>query len=704
MATLRVSRGSAARPVLPPADRHVLPRITRDADNKAAAEQDTFKAHGILCAIKKRTPGVSERLLKIIWLLRQPGVCEEFCQLTELDAKGDLSYDTFRGADSLEASASVFLPDGFLNFDAFSGGGFYATALVAECGGDDGVTEVALRAVEEKSKAKAKETQATDAILIEAVRKGVKDLKDEDKPFASFPYAGIVGGKGRHHATRYEEKVNSDQLFGRFGRELVRAAAGGDVESTSEDEIFAAAERKMVVHNRVFMSEPLFIAVAMLGGEAYRRDEKGITAIEQDVEGMAGALTGGMIETGGLNVAFLGCEAAQVPGRTDPKPDAHFAFCFMRDIAFAEAESDDAAAFKKAYESVKTSPARDVFEDDQRMMLRLAGTPVLLEEEGLDALAKADAEALAGRELPTYDTIDAGTFARALAAEMGRKGGSTTAKLVRDYFDPEVEQSAEDKRTAENIIFGGTPAGAMTGDAKRAHVDKSEAGGGTPAGKMTDAAKRVHVTKSEAAGGTPAGKLTDAAKRAHADKSVAGGATPAGAKISDKDHLRQIIGKYIKKQEDGSPIAVSRLTVCTDSENTYTFYASRAASLEDYKAVCFELTDEERHRKLYDIVCTSGAKKTSLVLPLSNESRCEGPAIGGKWESRCDAWRGWSRDAYSNLTKEGVTWRVEDVPITEDTVRAHELEKAEKKSTHYAKRKKKRKRVAPSAPGPGVET
>ena len=198
------------------------------------------------------------------------------------------------------------------------------------------MTEVALRAVEEKSKVKqSKQTQATDAILIEAARKGVKDLEDEDKPFASFPYAGIVGGKGRHHAKRYEEKVISDQLFGRLGRELVRAAVGGNVESMSEDEIIDAAKQKMAVHNRVFLSRQLFTELAMLGGEAYRRDAKGITAIEQDVEGMAGALTGGMIETGGLNVAYLGCEAAQVPGRTHPKNDAHFAFCFMRDIAFA---------------------------------------------------------------------------------------------------------------------------------------------------------------------------------------------------------------------------------------------------------------------------------------------------------------------------------------------------------------------------------
>jgi hypothetical protein len=254
---------------------------------------------------------------------------------------------------------------------------------------------------------------------------------------------------------------------------------------------------------------------------------------------------------------------------------------------------------------------------------------------------------------------------------------------------------------------GATPAGRMTDDAKRAHVTKVEAGGGTPAGKMTGDAKRAHLAKSEAGGSIPPGKMTDDEKRAHVTKIEAGGATPAGAKLSDGDHLRQMIGRYIKKKEDGSPIVVSRLTVCTDSENTYTFYASRDALLEDYKAVSFELF-QERHRKLYDIVCTSGAKKTRPILPLSNELRCEGDAIGGKWDRSRDAWKGWSSDAYSNLKKEGVTWRVEDVRITDDMVHDHELEKAKKKAVKKATRSeknkslKKRKRVAPSAPGPGV--
>ena len=661
----------AARPVLPPADRRILRRITRNEENgyADAAENDPFKALATLCAIQKRVPGVSERSLYIIWLLRQPGVCEEIRALSELDDNGALRYDAFRGADSLEASASVFLPDGFLRFEDFSGGGFYASAFAAECGDDNGVVEPALCEL-------SKRAQANTAIFIEAAREGVEEKR---KPVAVIPYAGIVGGEGRDHVRRYEEKVRSDQLFGRFGRELVRAA-GGDIESSSDDDFIAAAKTKLAVHNRVFMSEPLFIALAMLGGEAYRRDGKGITAIEQDVEGIVCALIGGMIKTGGLNVLHLGCEGERV---SELYCDARFAFGFMRDVAFAKEVGGDADAFEAEYARVKTTLAKDVFSDNLRMMQRLAATSTLLKEEGLDVLAKADATAfLLKSACPTYDTIDAGTFSRAVAAENGRKGGSVSAKLVRDYCDPEVKQTEEDERNAKKIMSSGIPAGKMTGAAKRAHMEAAEAGGGS----------------------TP-GKMTGDAKRAHADNCEAGGAYPAGKRKSNEDILRSMIGRFIKKEEDGSPIAVSRVNVRTYSENTYTFYASRDASLEDYKAVCFQLTREERHRELYDIMCTSGANKPTYVLPLSNDSRCEGVAIGGVFSR--GAWRGWSSEAYSNLTTEGVTWSVEDVLITDDMVRAHKLEKAAQKVAKKAREKKteskkRRKRLAPSAPGPGV--
>ena len=255
---------------------------------------------------------LQDRLLKIVWLLRQPNVCGEFCHLSQLDDNGALSYDHFRLADSLEGSAAVFLPAGYLEFEDYSDGGFYASAFSSVCGGADGVAELALSAFDEKSaKTQGTVTRDTDALFIKTVREGVKAPRCEGlKRYAILPYAGIVGGDGRRtHRTRYDEKVHSEQLFGRFERELV-LAAGGDMESSSEDVFFAAVKKKLDVFNRVFLSRRLFTALAMVGGEAYLRDQKGLSALEEDVEGMAGALIGGMLQTGGMNVADLGSDAS----------------------------------------------------------------------------------------------------------------------------------------------------------------------------------------------------------------------------------------------------------------------------------------------------------------------------------------------------------------------------------------------------------
>ena len=649
----------------------------------AAAKNDPFKALATLHAIQKRVPGVSDSSLYAIWVLRHPDFCREIYELSNLNDNGDLPYAAFRGADSLEAVAPVWMSDGFLPFEDHSGGGFYATTLAAVCGVDDGVVEVALRALEKKSKARTR-GQADDATFTEAVRKGVKE---EGKPVAVFPYDGTVGGKERVHKDRFVEKTISEQLFGRFGRELVLAAVAAlnlNVESMSEDEIVAAVKKKLAVHNRVFMSEPLFTALAMRSGAVYRDAGKGITAFGQDFEGIAVALTGGMIKTGGLNVAPLGCEAEwwalKYPN------DAHFASCFLRDVAFAEAAGGDTAAFYEAYDDVKTRLAMEVFSDELRMMQRLAATSVLLKEEGPDALAKADAEIfrLPGAECPTYDTIDAGTFARALAAENGRTGGSAVAKLVRDYYDPEVEQSPENKQKAERILFSGIPAGKMTGKAKSAHVAKCEAGGGCLPGEMTGEAKLEHVAKTEAGGGKVAGVATTAQQR-----------------------LKAVIGRFAKKKEDGTPIAVSRVIMHTASENTYTFYVSRDASLEEYNAFFFQPFEKGCHaEELHHIM--RGTKRSQFILPLSNDSRCEGAAIGGTKNRDTGAWRCWSLEAYNNLKKEGVTWSVENFPITDAMLGAHALEKAATKAARKsrekqaAKERKNRKHEAPSAPGPGL--
>jgi hypothetical protein len=136
-----------------------------------------------------------------------------------LDDNGALSYDHFRLADSLEGSAAVFLPAGFLEFEDYSDGGFYVSAFSSVCGGADGVAELALSAFEEKSaKTQGNRTRNTDALFVKAMREGVKAPRCQGLTrYAIVPYAGIVGGDGgRTHRTRYDEKVHSEQLFGRF--------------------------------------------------------------------------------------------------------------------------------------------------------------------------------------------------------------------------------------------------------------------------------------------------------------------------------------------------------------------------------------------------------------------------------------------------------------------------------------------------------
>ena len=429
----------------------------------ADAENDQFNAFATLRAVQNKAPGVSDRILKIIWMMRHPEWCDEYCKLTNPDANGDLPCVAFRGADSIEASESAYLNDGNLPFEDHSGGGFYLTTFAAACGEDDGIVEDALGAFEKKSNAaKSTFTKDNDKIFIEAAREGLEAAR---KRVASFPYAGTVGGEGRVHTTRYREKVGSDQLFGRFARELVNVAiAELDFESMSEDEIVAAVKKKLAVHNRVFMSERLFIALAMEGGDAYHGDGW-ITAIARDVEGMAAGLTGGMIETGGLNVAHIGSQAKRVLGRTEAYTDSHFAFSFMRDIAFAKAAGGDTAAFEKAYKLVKKLLAKVVFAREERMRKRLAETSVLLEENGLDVLAKADAEAFRERrECPTYDTIDAGTFARALAAVDGRKGGASTAKGRKVDADKEKQWR---NAVADGSAAAGVPVAGRVVDADK---------------------------------------------------------------------------------------------------------------------------------------------------------------------------------------------------------------------------------------------
>ena len=366
------------------------------------------------------------------------------------------------------------------------------------------------------------------------------------------------------------------------------------------------------MHTRVFMSERLFIALAMEGGDAYHGDGW-ITAIARDVEGMAAGLTGGMIETGGLNVAHLGSEAKRVQGRTEAYTDGHLAFSFMRDVAFAEAKGGDTAAFEKAYKLVKKLLAKVVFAREERMRKRLAETSVLLEENGLDVLAKADAEAFRERrECPTYDTIDAGTFARALAAESGRKGGASSAKLVSDFNDPKVAQSPEEEQKAKNIMKID-----WTQAEKDAHVRACEGGGGTPRGGFsTKAEKDAHAVaivlgKLKKRGCLPQGPVADdnpaGALRGDAPGSASDpAASPAGdgaQRFTGKKKDPKSVRGALTFIEMGVPLICSNC----DAEETSRWYGSKA---DPNKPVCYPCSNRQVRRashSLASIVCILSA-------------------------------------------------------------------------------------------------
>ena len=114
----------------------------------------------------------------------------------------------------------------------------------------------------------------------------------------------------------------------------------------------------------------------------------------------------------------LGCEAER-----RGESIGHFAWRWIRDVAFAEAAGGDDAAFDAARARVQTSLAKVLFAQDVTLMGRLTDIDERIKKDGLDVLASADAKGFRAlsRAPPTFADMDAGTFARALSAEAGRK-------------------------------------------------------------------------------------------------------------------------------------------------------------------------------------------------------------------------------------------------------------------------------------------
>jgi hypothetical protein len=310
-------------------------------------------------------------------------------------------------------------------------------------------------------------------------------------------------------------------------------------------------------------------------------------------------LTGGMIETGGLNVAHIGSQAKRVAGRTEAYNNGHLAFSLMRDIAFAKAAGGDTAAFEKAYKLVKKLLAKVVFAREERMMQRLEETSgLLLEENGLDVLAKADAEAFRERrECPTYDTIDAGTFARALAAESGRKGGASTAKLVSDFKDPKVAQSPEEERKAKNILQID-----LTQAEKDAFVDACVLGKLKKRGLLPQGSVLTDANSAEVVDDNPVGALRGDAPGSASDPA----ASPAG------DGAQRLTGK---KKNPGSVrgaltfIKMDVPLICTkcETKETSSWSASKADPKKPVCNKCHRRQVRRASHSLASIVCILSA-------------------------------------------------------------------------------------------------
>ena len=273
------------------------------------AEEDPFGALAILRAIQKVAEHVSDAFIGIIWVCLQPGVWPEFTVVTKLDASGRLPYAKPRGGTTLAECVASFLPPGFLDASDFAPGrsSFYSQGVVQ--------SSTASKATVARMKDTGKENANTDddTFYSNAIS-NAELLLEQRRTFITTPYAGETDRDAR---TRLTEKLGSGQLFGR----QARAAAGVFIDGWLEDaladpdtdgddalraKLVMAAATEFTVVNKVFVTKRFITAVARIGGVAYGLGRK-MSDIEEDVEALVAATTGSMIETGGTNVAHLGC-------------------------------------------------------------------------------------------------------------------------------------------------------------------------------------------------------------------------------------------------------------------------------------------------------------------------------------------------------------------------------------------------------------
>ena len=464
--------------------RNLLPRIIRSDRDWEEANNDPFEALKILRAMQRETPHLSDEFIACVWVFMQDGVFPECKTVTKLDDTNNLPFAKPRGGKSLADAVKNQLPEGFYDASDFAQeeGVFYVHAPVQSC--------EAMNAAVDAMKLE----KDTDEIFFDNSRPNADKLLANDLTFGATLYSGQ---SDRDADVRLAEKARSTQLFGRHLRAAVcvnipselgvAVDADGDDDqlpdsdpeasddNVSYEDLIDAVASRMAVLNKVFATKRFFAAVARVACEAYSAHNRGFSAMEEDFEAMIAAVTGSMIERGGTNVALLGCLPGKEQTRFESMSPARRAFCWMKDDAFIEMQRGgcDVDTFEDAYTEVKGRLAETVFAKSHELLGRLEALAADVEKNGVaGVLAAADAKAFEGAAPPTYHNMDAGTFARALAAESGRKGAATKAQMCADVDNgiasPEVVRSVENMR---NGMGWRTP---------DEHYAAALAGGGTP--------------------------------------------------------------------------------------------------------------------------------------------------------------------------------------------------------------------------------